>query len=79
MTDTSTGAVIGAGPSGVAAARNLQRFDLPWTRDELADRVGGTAAQVCRGAALLDQGPEGGAEASEMVAMTPYLRRRASW
>ncbi|USQ76888.1 flavin-containing monooxygenase [Ornithinimicrobium cryptoxanthini] len=41
MTDTSTYAVIGAGPSGLAAARNLQRFGLPWTGYELADGVGG--------------------------------------
>ena len=36
-----TYAVIGAGPSGLAAARNLQRFGLPWTGYELADDVGG--------------------------------------
>ncbi|NYF98631.1 NAD(P)/FAD-dependent oxidoreductase [Janibacter cremeus] len=34
-------AVIGAGPSGLAAARNLQRFDIPWQGYELADDVGG--------------------------------------
>ncbi|MET0838055.1 MAG: NAD(P)/FAD-dependent oxidoreductase, partial [Marmoricola sp.] len=34
-------AVIGAGPSGLAAARNLQRFDVPWTGSELGDDVGG--------------------------------------
>ena len=36
-----TYAVIGAGPSGLAAARNLQRFGLPWTGYELAADVGG--------------------------------------
>jgi hypothetical protein len=36
-----TYAVIGAGPSGLAAARNLQRFGLPWTGYELAGDVGG--------------------------------------
>src|SRR3954463_2034606 len=34
-------AVIGAGPSGLAAARNLQRFGIPWTGYELGDDVGG--------------------------------------
>ena len=34
-------AVIGAGPSGLAAARNLQRFDIPWEGYELAAGVGG--------------------------------------
>lgn len=34
-------AVIGAGPSGLAAARNLQRYDVPWRGYELADGVGG--------------------------------------
>lgn len=34
-------AVIGAGPSGLAAARNLQRFGIPWSGYELADGVGG--------------------------------------
>lgn len=34
-------AVIGAGPSGLAAARNLQRFGIPWEGYELADGVGG--------------------------------------
>ena len=34
-------AVIGAGPSGLAAARNLQRFGLPWQGYELSDGVGG--------------------------------------
>lgn len=36
-----TYAVIGAGPSGLAAARNLQRFGLPWTGYELGTDVGG--------------------------------------
>lgn len=40
MTD-STFAVIGAGPSGLAAARNLQRRGLPWVGYELNDGVGG--------------------------------------
>ncbi len=34
-------AVIGAGPSGLAGARNLQRFGIPWTGFELGDDVGG--------------------------------------
>ncbi len=34
-------AVIGAGPSGLAAARNLQRFGIPWVGYELGDDVGG--------------------------------------
>ena len=34
-------AVIGAGPSGLAAARNLQRFGIPWRGFELGDDVGG--------------------------------------
>ncbi len=34
-------AVIGAGPSGLAAARNLQRLGVPWTGYELAEDVGG--------------------------------------
>ncbi|GAW54861.1 flavin-containing monooxygenase [Nocardioides sp. PD653] len=34
-------AVIGAGPSGLAAARNLQRFGIPWVGYELAAGVGG--------------------------------------
>ena len=34
-------AVIGAGPSGLAAARNLQRAGLPWAGYELGDDVGG--------------------------------------
>ncbi|RRO18787.1 NAD(P)/FAD-dependent oxidoreductase [Saccharopolyspora rhizosphaerae] len=33
--------MIGAGPSGLAAARNLQRFGIPWQGYELADGVGG--------------------------------------
>ncbi|MET3961129.1 cation diffusion facilitator CzcD-associated flavoprotein CzcO [Marmoricola sp. OAE513] len=40
MTD-STFAVIGAGPSGLAAARNLQRRGLPWVGYELGSGVGG--------------------------------------
>ena len=39
--DNATYAVIGAGPSGLAAARNLQRFGIPWTGYELAAGVGG--------------------------------------
>ncbi|MDX6744525.1 flavin-containing monooxygenase [Actinocorallia sp. A-T 12471] len=38
---TETYAVIGAGPSGLAAARALQRQGLPWAGYELADDVGG--------------------------------------
>ena len=34
-------AVIGAGPSGLAVARTLQRHGLPWQGYELADDVGG--------------------------------------
>jgi NADPH-dependent 2,4-dienoyl-CoA reductase/sulfur reductase-like enzyme len=34
-------AVVGAGPSGLAAARNLQRAGLAWAGYELADDVGG--------------------------------------
>ena len=34
-------AIIGAGPSGLAGARNLQRFGIPWTGFELGDDVGG--------------------------------------
>jgi cation diffusion facilitator CzcD-associated flavoprotein CzcO len=33
--------VIGAGPSGLAAARNLQRAGIPWAGYELASGVGG--------------------------------------
>jgi len=36
-----TYAVIGAGPSGLAAARNLQRAGLPWAGYELGAGVGG--------------------------------------
>jgi cation diffusion facilitator CzcD-associated flavoprotein CzcO len=36
-----TYAVIGAGPSGLAAARNLQRVGVPWAGYELASGVGG--------------------------------------
>ena len=39
--DNPTYAVIGAGPSGLAAARNLQRFGIPWAGYELASGVGG--------------------------------------
>ncbi|WP_460306228.1 flavin-containing monooxygenase [Actinocorallia aurea] len=38
---TETYAVIGAGPSGLAAARALQRHGLPWSGYELAGDVGG--------------------------------------
>ena len=34
-------AIIGAGPSGLAAARNLQRFGIPWAGFELGADVGG--------------------------------------
>lgn len=34
-------AVIGAGPSGLAAARNLQKAGIPWAGYELASGVGG--------------------------------------
>lgn len=34
-------AVIGAGPSGLAVARNLQRLGVPWKGYELAEDVGG--------------------------------------
>ncbi|MCZ4498270.1 MAG: monooxygenase [Marmoricola sp.] len=37
----STYAVIGAGPSGLAAARNLDRRGLPWVGYELSTGVGG--------------------------------------
>jgi cation diffusion facilitator CzcD-associated flavoprotein CzcO len=37
----ATYAVIGAGPSGLAAARNLQRRGIPWTGYELGHDVGG--------------------------------------
>ncbi|MCW2853351.1 MAG: monooxygenase [Nocardioides sp.] len=40
-TDLGTYAVIGAGPSGLAAARNLQRAGIAWTGYELASGVGG--------------------------------------
>ncbi|HYF72497.1 MAG TPA: NAD(P)-binding protein, partial [Nocardioides sp.] len=40
MTD-DTYAVIGAGPSGLAAARNLQKAGVPWAGYELASGVGG--------------------------------------
>ena len=41
MTSDLTYAVIGAGPSGLAAARNLQRRGIPWAGYELGDDVGG--------------------------------------
>ena len=34
-------AIIGAGPSGLAAARNLQRLDIPFVGFEIHDDVGG--------------------------------------
>ena len=34
-------AIIGAGPSGLAAARNLQRYGLPWQGYEMSGGVGG--------------------------------------
>jgi cation diffusion facilitator CzcD-associated flavoprotein CzcO len=40
-TTASSYAVIGAGPSGPAGARNLQRYGIPWTGYELGDDVGG--------------------------------------
>ena len=40
MPDSSY-AVIGAGPSGLATARNLQRRGIPWVGYELGDDVGG--------------------------------------
>jgi cation diffusion facilitator CzcD-associated flavoprotein CzcO len=40
-TTSSSYAVIGAGPSGLAGARNLQRYGIPWTGYELGDDVGG--------------------------------------
>ena len=39
--DTTSYAVIGAGPSGLAAARNLQRRGISWCGYELGDDVGG--------------------------------------
>jgi len=42
VTESAAGyAIIGAGPSGLAAARNLQRFGIPWTGYELGADVGG--------------------------------------
>ncbi len=41
MESALTYAIIGAGPSGLAGARNLQRFGIPWTGFELGDDVGG--------------------------------------
>ncbi|WP_114422319.1 flavin-containing monooxygenase [Nocardioides houyundeii] len=40
-TSPHTHAVIGAGPTGLAAARNLAKRGLPWTGYELAPGVGG--------------------------------------
>ena len=39
--DTRPVAIIGAGPSGLAAARNLQRQGVPWVGFDLARDVGG--------------------------------------
>lgn len=39
--DPDTLAIIGSGPSGLAAARNLDRQGLPWVGFEIADGVGG--------------------------------------
>ena len=41
LDNADTYAVIGAGPSGLAAARNLQRLGIPWSGFELASDVGG--------------------------------------
>ncbi|QGG42128.1 flavin-containing monooxygenase [Aeromicrobium yanjiei] len=41
MSSPSTYALIGAGPSGLAGARNLDRRGIAWTGFELADDVGG--------------------------------------
>lgn len=41
LDNPETYAVIGAGPSGLAAARNLQRAGIPWAGYELASGVGG--------------------------------------
>lgn len=40
-TDQLTWAVVGAGPTGLAAARALQRHGLPWSGYEAAGGVGG--------------------------------------
>ena len=39
--ESSTFAIIGAGPSGLAGARNLDRRGIPWVGFELGDDVGG--------------------------------------
>lgn len=41
LADTGPVAIIGAGPSGLAAARNLDRQGVPWVGFELAHDVGG--------------------------------------
>lgn len=41
LPDTRPVAIIGAGPSGLAAARNLDRQGVDWVGFELADDVGG--------------------------------------
>ena len=41
MTHQDSLAIIGAGPSGLAAARNLDRQGVPWVGFELAAGVGG--------------------------------------
>ena len=40
-TDTRPVAIIGAGPTGLAAARNLDRHGIDWVGFELAQDVGG--------------------------------------
>lgn len=41
LDNPETYAVVGAGPSGLAAARNLQRHGIPWAGYELGRGVGG--------------------------------------